>query len=109
MAETRLSMKTPFYDPELSYEDNYDDGPFGAFGDKKKLKQTGKPKYDFLGQKIYLPFGIPAGPILNSNYVKAAFEKGFDVVVYKTVRSNAFPCHAFPNILSVQFKGKKLT
>lgn len=92
----------------MTYEENYDEGPFGAFADKKIYKQKGKPQYDFLGQKVYLPFGIPAGPLLNSKFVKAAFEKGFDVCVYKTVRANIFPCHAFPNVLAV-VKGGDLT
>lgn len=98
-------MKAPFYDPTRTYEENYDNGPFGAFADDKVFKQKGEPKFDFHGQKIYLPFGIPAGPILNSNFVKSAFEKGFDIVVYKTVRSDTFPCHPFPNVLSVKTNG----
>lgn len=98
-------LHTPFYDPTKSYEENYDGGPFGAFADGKVLKQIGEPKYDFFGQKIYLPFGIPAGPVINSNFVKASFEKGFDIVVYKTVRTDFFPCHPLPNILSVHIDG----
>lgn len=95
----------PFYDSTKSYEENYDKGPFGAFADDKVYEQKGEPEYDFLGHKIYLPFGIPAGPLLNSKYIKGAFEKGFDVVVYKTIRSGFFPCHPYPNILAVSEKG----
>lgn len=98
-------LHTPFYDPKKSYDENYSDGPFGAFADKKVYKQTGTPSYEFYGEKIYLPFGIPAGPIINSNFVKAAYDKGFDIVVYKTVRSDFFPCHPFPNVLSVNING----
>ncbi len=98
-------LYAPFYDPTKSYDENYDQGPFGAFADKKIFKQTGAPQHSFLGQKVYLPFGIPAGPILNSNFAKAAFDKGFDIVVYKTVRSDFFPCHPFPNVLVVHAKG----
>jgi len=98
-------LHTPFYDPKKSYEDNYDQGPFGAFTDGEVYKQTGEPTHDYLGQKVYLPFGIPAGPLVNSDYVKAAFEKGFDICVYKTVRSQFYPCHPFPNVLSLDVKG----
>ena len=28
-------LLTPFYDPEKSYEENYEKGPFGAFADHK--------------------------------------------------------------------------
>ena len=102
-------LHAPFYDPEISYEENYNEGPFGTFSDGKIYQEVNSPQTDFLGQKIYLPFGIPAGPLLNSNFVKAAFAKGFDICVYKTVRANVFPCHAFPNILSVHFQEKDLT
>ncbi|MBI2019411.1 tRNA-dihydrouridine synthase [Candidatus Daviesbacteria bacterium] len=98
-------LQTPFYDPNKSYEDNYKEGPFGAFADGKVYEQSGEPQYDFFGQKVYLPFGIPAGPLVNSNFCKAAFEKGFDICVYKTVRSSVFSCHPFPNILSVKIEG----
>ncbi len=103
-----LSPK-PFYDPERSYEENYKSGPFGGFADGVVLQSVGAPKYSIMGQDVHLPFGIPAGPLLNSAHVKAAFEKGFDIAVYKTVRAEAFPCHAFPNVLAVHFKGDDLT
>lgn len=96
---------TPFYAPAKTYEENYEEGPFGAFADGEVFEQKGEPQYDYHGHKIYLPFGIPAGPLLNSRYVKAAFEKGFDICVYKTVRSDFYASHPFPNVLSVHVEG----
>lgn len=98
-------QQTPFYDPAKSYDENYDLGPFGAFADGKVFEQSGEPQHNFLGQKVYQPFGIPAGPLINSNFCKGAFEKGFDICVYKTVRSGEYPCHPFPNILAVKIEG----
>lgn len=98
-------LHVPFYDPARSYHENYDNGPYGDFSDGKTYPQEGEPTYDFLGQKVFLPFGIPAGPIINSNFAKGAFDKGFDIVVYKTIRSEYYPSHPFPNILSVDIKG----
>lgn len=98
-------LHKPYYDPKKTYEENYEKGPFGAFADKKVYKEKKEPQYEFLGQKVNLPFGIPAGPVLNSVFVNKAFEKGFDLVVYKTVRGNMYPCHPFPNILGVDLKG----
>lgn len=97
--------QTPFYDPAKTYEENYEKGPFGSFADSKIFKQAGKPQFEYHGQKVFLPFGIPAGPLLNSAYVKAAFEKGFDICVYKTIRTNFYQTHPFPNILSVHVEG----
>lgn len=99
-------LKEAFYDPKRSYDENYVDGPFGNFANGKRIEDPLKPpRYEFLGHKVNLPFGIPAGPLLNSNYVKAAFEKGFDVAVYKTVRAGTFPSHPSPNILAVHIDG----
>ena len=56
---------------------------------------------EFLGFRVNLPFGIPAGPLLNERFTTAAFRMGFDLAVYKTVRSRAWGCNAFPNVLAV--------
>src|SRR5258706_15385856 len=95
------TLQKPFYDPLRTYEENYSKGPFGAFADGKRTERQGEPGFKFLGNDVYLPFGIPAGPLLNSAYIKAAFEKGFDVCVYKTVRTKAHPCHPWPNVVAV--------
>lgn len=98
-------LSTPFYDPTKSYEENYDKGPYGNFADGNEFAQKGEPAHTYYGEKVYLPFGIPAGPLLNAKYCKAAFEKGFDICVYKTIRSRFFPSHPFPNILPVEIEG----
>jgi dihydroorotate dehydrogenase len=102
-----IALKTnqPIYDPDKTYGDNFDNGPFGGFAEPGVYKNSGEPKYSFLGVPIYSSFGIPAGPLLNSNYVIAALNKGFDVVCYKTQRSVEFDCNAFPNVLYVDVEG----
>ena len=97
--------REPFYDPTRSYEENYTQGPFGVFADGIVYEDKGEPAYEILGQKVYAPIGIPAGPLLNSRFIKGAFGKGFDFAVYKTVRSDAFPCYPFPNVLAVHVRG----
>ncbi len=98
-------LQAPFYDPLRSYEDNYDQGPFGAFAHHDTFEQRGEPAHDFHGHKVYAPLGIPAGPLLNSVFCEAAFKKGFDIAVYKTVRSGVFPSHPFPNVLAIHPEG----
>ncbi|MEK7471165.1 MAG: hypothetical protein AAB623_00750 [Patescibacteria group bacterium] len=99
----------PFYDPKKSYEENYEKGPFGAFADSKvenpAKRVLAETQYDFLGFKVNLPFGIPAGPLINGKFVQAALNKGFDIVTYKTVRSEKYPCHPWPNVLSIKIDG----
>lgn len=93
-------MNAPFYDIFASYDENYKKGPVGL-KKHKSPKRIVSSKYKFLGFPINLPFGIPAGPLLNSKFIKVAFDFGFSVSVYKTVRADIFPCHPYPNILYV--------
>ncbi|WP_239323584.1 hypothetical protein [Snodgrassella gandavensis] len=96
----------PFYNPLLSYEDNYQHGPFGDFS--KATSCIGKNRHTerFLNLEVNLPFGIPAGPLLNANFIKAAFNHGFDLCVYKTVRTRAQASHPLPNVLSIHPAGQ---
>ncbi len=95
----------PFYNPHKTYEENFDQGPFGAFADEAVFTNRGKPQFEFLGNKVFLPFGIPAGPLINGRFVKAALDKGFDICIYKTVRTQKYPCHPWPNVVSVNLEG----
>lgn len=101
----KKQLLTPFYNPEKSYEENYEKGPYGAFADGEIFKQEGEPQQKFLGKKVYLPFGIPAGPLVNGKFIKAALEKGFDIGVYKTVRTRVKKSNQWPNVLAVDVTG----
>lgn len=95
----------PFYDPARSYQDNFNDGPFGLFADSVYHPPHGDPQQSFLGHKVHKPFGIPAGPLLNSRFVNAAMDMGFDIPVYKTVRTRKYASHPWPNVLAVKVDG----
>ena len=99
----------PFYDPAKSYLDNFEHGPFGLFADISPPSQTSKPKHQFLGHPVFAPFGIPAGPLINGKFVKAALDCGFDIPVYKTVRTHRYECHPWPNVLAVKVEGDLAT
>lgn len=103
-------MQTPYFDPAKTYDENSQKGPFGDFTNGVDLRINEEPKFDFLGFKINTPFGIPSGPLLNSKFCSAAFEKGFDVIHYKTRRSITFPCNPWPNVLFIDVdEGADLT
>src|SRR3989344_2281750 len=104
VSDTGCMLRAPFYDPTKSYYDNLEFGPFNGFVDGAVLSEE-EPRFEFLGVKVAYPFGIPAGPLLDSKFIKGAFDKGFDVAVYKTVRANEFPCHPHPNVLAVHIDG----
>src|SRR5437868_4343884 len=92
------------YDPSKTYDENFDKGPFSG-GETALYKDRGEPKFEFLGKKIYSPFGIAAGPLLNSKFADYAFKRGFDVNVYKTQRSVPAKVNDFPNVLYLDIDG----
>ncbi|MFL5732313.1 MAG: diguanylate cyclase [Chloroflexia bacterium] len=99
-------MTTPFYNPNLTYQQNYDFGPFGGFLEEPSpedsaLLDAPTPPVEVGGLRLRRGVGIPAGPLLNSKYTVAAFHWGYDLCHYKTVRSRTWPSHPAPNVLRV--------
>lgn len=100
-------MGKEFYDAGKSYEENYEHGPFGSF--RNPPPELPKPKpFDFFGYVVDIPFGIPAGPLLNGKFIQAAWDWGYSIATYKTVRGNEYPCHPFPNVIRVHAPGKNI-
>ena len=93
----------PTYDIYRSYEANYQEGPF--IKEKAPLRQIGR-KERFLGFDVNSCLGIPAGPLLNSRWIIAYAELGFDLPVYKTVRTRATPSHPDPNCMFLKLNGQ---
>jgi len=93
------------FDPAKTFDDNFDNGPFPIDPSEPPYQNSGEPQYSFLGHKLYSPFGIGAGSLPTSKHVKYAFERGFDVVCYKTQRSVPFPVNEFPNVVYLDVKG----
>jgi len=82
------------YDVDRTFEWNYRNGPVydGPFPD---VPQT--PQKEFLGLKVNSRLGIAAGLLLNSNWVEMYARSGFDILTYKTVRSEFRECQELPN------------
>src|SRR5579875_2984473 len=95
----------PFFDPERTYEENFTQGPFGAFADGKVFQEAGEPRYTVFGQAVYLPFGIPAGPLLNGKYVKAALDKA--LTFQSTRPSERVNMPALPGQMSWPFRSRR--
>ncbi|HWB38736.1 MAG TPA: hypothetical protein VG604_00660 [Candidatus Saccharimonadales bacterium] len=92
------------FDPTKTFDDNFDNGPFPPSGEVI-FENIGEPTYEFLGHKLYSPFGIGAGSLPTSKHVGYAFNHGFDVVCYKTQRSVPFPANEFPNVTYLDVDG----
>ncbi len=105
--KSKIQNPKSFYDPNLSYQENYDLGPFGGITDEPSAEEVAaleRPRSEWAvvgGLLLRRPIGIPAGPLLNSKFTDAAFRWGYDLCHYKTVRSRFWPSHPAPNVLRV--------
>lgn len=95
----------PIYDIHKSYSENADQGPFfdGEYPPRKMPPQD--QWMDFLGHKVASPLGVPAGPLLNSKFTTLAARLGFDIVTYKTIRSQEKQAHPVPNMIYIDIDG----
>ncbi|MFA6492487.1 MAG: aspartate ammonia-lyase, partial [Candidatus Babeliales bacterium] len=96
----------PIYDIKKTYEENFANGPFFSGSIPERTKAPCEQWYDFLGFKVASRIGVPAGPLLNSNWTTLAARMGFDIVTYKTIRSGVHPCHPLPNMIYVDTHGE---
>ncbi len=87
------------YDVERTYDWNYQNGPVynGPFPEVPKT-----PGKNFLGLTVNSRLGIPAGLLLNSNWIDAYGRLGFDILTYKTVRSQYRECQELPNWVYIE-------
>lgn len=86
--------------------ENLEEGPFFK-GEIPLRKLPPKNEWiDFLGFKVSSRIGIPAGPLLNSQWIGLAADLGFDILTYKTIRSYEHPSHPAPNIIPVDIQGQ---
>lgn len=96
---------TTLYNPLISYQENLNAGPSPDYRLSEPVERTGEPHSTVFGQQVYLPFGVPAGPLPNAAFCQATFNCGYDVCVYKTVRTGTHLCHPAPNVVPVSLAG----
>ncbi|MHB2016862.1 MAG: beta/alpha barrel domain-containing protein [Candidatus Xenobia bacterium] len=85
---------------DASYDDNYVEGP--CYAGPPPARAAGGTAVEVLGRRLAGPLGIFSGPLLNARWVSLYAQLGFDLLAYKTVRSQAWPSHPLPNCAFVQ-------
>ena len=82
------------YDIAATYDENYRKGP--CFRSQPPVvKRAGDAS--FLGLAVRSRLGVAAGLLLNSKWIDAYAQRGFDILTYKTVRSSHRDCYPLPN------------
>lgn len=90
----------PLYDIKKTYAQNALEGPF--FKGPIPERPLNLQPIDLFGHSVRSPIGVPAGPLLNARWIALAAKLGFDILTYKTIRSEAHPGHPLPNIIYVE-------
>jgi len=93
-----MFRKKGIYDVNLSYDENKAIGPMSYIRFPDISLSSNK---DFLGYRIGSILGIPAGPLLDSNWIRFYARYGYSILTYKTVRSIRVNAHPYPNVLFV--------
>jgi len=85
------------YDYLRSYDWNYEHVPDPVDVDVPEVPGA----WDYCGLPVNSPLGMPAGPLLNGQWILYYASLGFDVLTYKTVRSSYRACYPLPNLQPV--------
>ncbi|MHC4878054.1 MAG: beta/alpha barrel domain-containing protein [Planctomycetota bacterium] len=85
------------YDASRDYAWNYANPPQPVACDVPAVPGD----WTFCGLKAASPLGMPAGPLLNGDWILYYASLGFDVLTYKTVRSGYRECYPLPNLVPV--------
>jgi dihydroorotate dehydrogenase (NAD+) catalytic subunit len=91
------------YDIHKTYDENYRAGP--QLDGLTVDVPLSSPK-SFLGREVHSRIGIAAGLLLNSQWIGAYADLGFDLLTYKTVRSSYRACYPLPNWVFVSDDGQ---
>jgi dihydroorotate dehydrogenase len=95
----------PIYDTKKSYLENAEEGPFFDGAIPKRNLPSREEMLNFLGFPVASCIGVAAGPLLNSKWISLAAKLGYDIPVYKTIRSKEYAAHPMPNIIYVDTNG----
>ena len=87
------------YDINLSYDENFENGPY--FFEESIPQRNIIEKEKFLNFELNSRIGVASGPLLNSKWIKLASELGYDFLTYKTIRSSFKQSHPHPNIIYI--------
>jgi dihydroorotate dehydrogenase (NAD+) catalytic subunit len=95
----------PIYDITRSYLENAETGPFFDGVIPKRTLPSQEARYNFLGFSVASRIGVAAGPLLNSKWIALAAKLGYDIPVYKTIRTKEYNSHPMPNVIYVNTHG----
>lgn len=91
----------PLYDLNKSFLENFHEIPATQVFDKHRVWPDQQKWHEFLGFRIASPIGVAACAITVGKKIKLLAQSGYDVLTYKTIRSQPYDGHSLPHILYV--------
>lgn len=92
------------YNCFTTYEENYKGAQLKDVKVPTRNIQS-PPPYKLLDFRVHSLFGISAGLLLNSKWIEAYSQWGFDILTYKTVRTQYHKSYPPPNCIPVNTNG----
>ncbi len=90
--------RLPRYEADRTYEWNYAQRP-----DPVEIEVPDCPgNWQIAGRPMRSPLGVAAGPLLHGHWILYYASLGFDLLTYKTVRSQVRACYSMPNLRPVR-------
>jgi dihydroorotate dehydrogenase (NAD+) catalytic subunit len=89
------------YDRKKPYQWNYDNAPPQNIEPEIPLDPVSGGPWKYCGLNVESPLAVAAGPLLNGRWILYYAHLGFDVLTYKTVRSEQRDSYGLPNLQPV--------
>lgn len=89
------------YDISKTFQENLKHGPYFCGDIPPRILPHKSEWINFLGYDIASPLGVSACPVTLGKGIALLSQLGFDVLTYKTIRSQPFEGHSFPNLVPV--------
>lgn len=93
-------IKDPLiYDSSKTFQENLLEGPFFTGDIPERIIPPRSQWKKLFGYEVMSPIGIPACPfVVNSRGLKLASDLGYDVITWKTIRSQATQARPYPQV-----------
>lgn len=95
----KQNKSSKVYDSSLTFQENLLEGPFFTDPIPQRIIPPHSEWKTLFGYDVMTPIGIPACPfVVNARGLKLAIDLGYDVITWKTIRSNATQARPYPQV-----------
>jgi dihydroorotate dehydrogenase len=97
-----LSVSSPLYDINKTFEENFNNPSFPSIKPPIRVWPDKAHWHSLLGYTLASKIGVAPCAVTTGKGIALLSQLGFDLLTYKTIRSQAHPSHPLPNIVHVE-------